>query len=66
MVLIATFAQNYILGQGTLRNIQRKSKEMLWLGVTSKKNGKKDDIMHISYYPCLIVTTERVTNHSNQ
>ena len=40
------------------------------LGKTSeKKNGKKDDIMHISNYPlppCLIVTTERVTNHSNQ
>ena len=34
-----------------------------------KKNGKKDDIMHISNYPlppCLIVTTEIVTNHNNQ
>ena len=38
------------------------------LGATSKKNGKKDDIMHISNYPpppCLIVTTERMTNHNN-
>ena len=42
----------------------------LWpKGSLQKKNGKKDDIMHISNYPlppCLIVTTERVTNHSNQ
>ena len=33
-----------------------------------KKNGKKDDIMHISNYPlppCLKVTTERVTTHKN-
>ena len=38
-------------------------------GRPPKKNGKKDDIMHISNYPlppCLIVTTERMTNHSNQ
>ena len=38
-------------------------------GRLQKKNGKKDDIMHISNYPlppCLIVTTEIVTNHNNQ
>ena len=37
--------------------------------LVAAENGKKDDIMHISNYPlptCLLVTTERVTNHNHQ
>ena len=55
---------------GALRMFQGHFKKFdSCLGETSiKKNGKKDDIVHLSIYPHppgLIVRAERVTNHIN-
>ena len=66
IVLLVTVKKHFVLW---IKDYFDKRGFCVLLRDDFKKNCKKDDIMHISNYPlppCLIVTNERVTNHSNQ